>query len=1223
MNISTIARRSIAAAAAAILLLPATLHAGESEDFSFARRLQRDGMFVAAAEEYLRFAERYPASVQRPAALHGAGESWMQAGRAAEALEAFERLLAGYPGDDYACTARYYRGTIFKALRRYREAAAEMLLVQETGRECAVLGKALLEAGECFIAAGDWDEASRVLRGIWLGGVHREQIPRAGYSLSLALSGQGRDLEADRVLGEVVSKHPASPVAALASIMLGDRALEAGRFSEAQRRFRAVADRYDEESLRERALRKLIEAAAAAGDDRAALGSAREYLRLFPTAERRPEVYRAGIEAARRLEDRERVLELIGSWRAEGGVVDTTGAISLLRAEVLGHRGNTDAALSELREFRHTWTRSPLLIEALLLEGTLLERAGRPAEAALRYNLALLEDAGGAARLTTLGRLADLSLSALADTAGALRCWKMIVDEDPGGERGEEALWLSARSREASGDLRGAAAAYERLAREYGDGTYAAEAAGRAARLALLAGPGGDAAGRLARLAAEDALAAPIRQLEAGVILIEEAGRPEEASVYLESALKADLTDTDRARARYYLGRAHELRHELSAARGRPDEAALRSALNEYLAVARAAPGTAWGGRAERAYLEHRLADYKTQDRLQRLDDFLGRYGRDPDHYWWTARRRLEILYEAAPQAGAWAVDSALAVASFVLAHAAPDDLRREALVRSGYLQRLRGDNARAAESFAAFAARYSGDPRTAAVLFDLGEARFAATEYGAAREAYEACLAAGPARRLEARCRMRLGDSRYYLRQYSAAAAGYAEVAAIAPDAGLADEAAFRRALALRMAGETLRSDSILVALGARTDLGAGTRKRVLDLLGRRRLETGDFEGARAVFEQLVAAERSPEHLVLLAEALLGLERPAEAERRYGDALKIAGADTCRVLGGRARAFYAAGEAKKGSQDLDRLLRLCPGHRAAAGALLARGSASATAGTCEDAAQVLEYLRATYPETEEAAEALYHLALCDIKRGGYAEAIARLERLLGESPGSPIRDQAYFRLASAHYAAGSRNLAAANYALAAEATADAARGYSALANLARIHQELEEWDRAAAVWQRIVESYPGRDDIVELFFNLGFCYGQAGMFDMAREVYARIPSIAATEEQRGRAHYWNGIALKNSGRCDEALREFLRVPYLKTGGMWGVTSKIEAADCYERLGRREEAAGIYRQVISAHGERSDWGSLARKALERLEAGGGEGGAGPRPAPQEGRPDGS
>jgi tetratricopeptide (TPR) repeat protein len=1192
-----------AAAAAALILTSGFPRAGESEDFRFAQRLRRDKMFVSAAEEFLRFAGQYPSSALRPAALFEAGESWMEAGRAKEALDTFERMLADYPADQNACTARYYRGTILKALKQYREAAAELLLVPEQTAACPVEGRALLEAGECLIAAGDPLEAAGVLRPLWQDGRFPDQAPRAGYSLAVALADAGRDLEADGILAEIVSKHPSSPVAALALMRLGDRAMESRRYADARDFYRRAVEGYREDSLRERAIRKLIDASAAAGDDRAVLDRAQEYLRSFPDAPHRGTVYRAGIDAARRLGDTERVLSLISSWRSEEAYADSTGEVSLIRAGVLAERGNRDKALAELSGFRRAWPSSPLLVEALLLEGRLLEEAGRAQDAALRYSVALLEGADGEDRLSALGRLADLSIASLADTSGAVRLWETIAAEDAGSEEAEEALWRAAAARAAAGDYAGAAGTYRRIEIEYPASPRRDEAAESAERAELLTVPEGDAAGDLARLAVDETVTPGMRRLEAGRILLQKERRPDEAASYLRAALDSQIPDDQRPRARYLLGAALAMEHDLSAARGTADGGSLDRALDEWFAVAREAPGTEFGGKAHRAWLERRLPRWKTSEQLGRLDEFLAIYRADYDHYWWAVGRQLDVLYDAAPGEGGWAADSALAVAGRIISNQAPAPLRREALLRSGYLRRMRADDAGAARDFALFAERYADDRRTGAVLFDLGETRFSAAEYRPALDAYRGCLAAGAPPGLDARCRLRIGDCRYYLREYTAAAEEYEAVAAHNPRTGLEDDAAYRRALALRMAGEAGRSDSILVALYGRNDLQPGVRARVIGLLGRRSLERGDPAEAVRLFEELVAIERSHQNLTVLGEGLLALGRADQARKEFDEALKLAGADTCRILAGRSRAWFDAGDEKKGQRDLDRLLEACPGHQGAAEAMLSRGKAATAAGRCDEAAQVLAWVRETYPGSTAASEALYQMAICDLRRGGYQQAIDRLGQCLREAPDSPLKDQVYFKLATAHYAAGDRNLAAANYALAAEASADPERAFAALANLARIYQEIEEWERAAAVWQQVSERFPEREDIVETLFNLGFCYGQSGRPELAWEVYSRIPSVAVTEEQKGRAHYWAGISLKNLDRCDEAIREFLRVPYLRTGGMWGVTSKLEAAACYERLGRLDEAKEIYRQIIASSGEGSDWGALARKSLDRLEAG--------------------
>jgi len=198
--------------------------------------------------------------------------------------------------------------------------------------------------------------------------------------------------------------------------------------------------------------------------------------------------------------------------------------------------------------------------------------------------------------------------------------------------------------------------------------------------------------------------------------------------------------------------------------------------------------------------------------------------------------------------------------------------------------------------------------------------------------------------------------------------------------------------------------------------------------------------------------------------------------------------------------------------------------------------------------------------------------------------------------------DRVYFSLASAHFAAEDLNLAAEHYGLAAEAATDRDRRLLSLQNLGRVRQRLEDWEKAAEAWQAIAEEFPGRAESIEALFNLGFCYTQSGKLELAWEVYRRIPGVARTEEQRGRAHYWSGAVLKNLGRYDEAIREFLRVPYLQTGGMWGVTAKLEAAGAYEMTGRFDEAERIYSAVLSNRGPDSDWGRIAAEGLERIES---------------------
>lgn len=1195
--------RSIMPAAFALgaLSLPSTLEAGENDDFRFAGRLYRDGMFIAAAEEYIRFSEKYPSSQLRPAALFHGGESWMKAGRPPEAMEAFAALLASYPSDENACRARFYRGDILRVLKRYREAADELLMIEESYPDCPLTGQAQLTAGECLISSGDHHGAAAILRRLKGDPENPDLQPRAMYSLAVALREIDRDLEADRILEDLISGHSGSPVSALALLRLGERYADAGDLERAERYFRRAAGSYREKSLKERAVSKIIETAFDRGRYETVLGDSREYLEEFPESERRPEIYRMAIEAASKTGTHDRALEMIDMWRSEGSLADSLGEISLMRAGILAERRDDGEALEELERFRHTWPASPLLGDALLLEANLLRRAGAYGEAAARLLLALLEKGEGPVRAEILSTLASLSLEQASDTLAAIRYWEMIVSEGHEGSVEERALWEAGRAKEALGDIRGASEKYSELVERYPDGTHSEAASAWLSRRSLSRRDGTPAIRKLAGYAMTDDPPAA-RALETGIILLEDADMPEEASAHMERAIELGLGREDVGKAKYYLGSSYNRMYELSAASRKPDDGLRKKAISTWLEVARESSGNGWGRAAHRKYLEYKLEGWKLADQLARLDEFIRIYG-DTEDRWWALGKKVEFLYIEAGKGQQWAIDSALVFCGEILRAKTPEETARESLLRSGYLYRLKDDMERASESFERFVREYPEDGRTASVWYDLGETLVRIKEYGRAVDAFSSCLDSDPSLHLEERCYLRIGDCRYYMHDFENAADIYRTFGELYAESDLADESSYREALALERLGRFERCDSILTSMTGREGIARNLRTRLLVRLGQRLKVSGRPEEAKPLLAELVSLEKRPDNLALYAEVLFETGAYGEAAGIYSEAAGMNGVDSCRVFSGRAKARFRQSDERRGASDLEVLLRNDPGCSEIADVLLEKGKAEARAERCDEASTTLSALRERYSGTEAGSRALYHMALCDIKRGGYAEAIDKLRLFLRESPQTPLIDQAYFKLASAHYASGNLNLAASNYGLASEASGDGELSFLALKNMAMVYQELEEWEKAADGWYRIAESYPGREDIVEIFFNLGFCYSQSGNFEMAREVYSRIPGVAETEEQRGRSHYWTGISLKNLGRYDEAVREFLRVPYLNTGGMWGVTSKLEAALCYERLGQIEQAVQIYERIVTAHGESSDWGSIARKALDRINQG--------------------
>ena len=1182
------------------LFLTAGLRAGEIEELNFARKLLRDGMYIAAAEEFLRFSENHPNSNHRQEALINAGEAYMRAGRAGDALKAFDAYIASYPMGQEACKATFYRGRIFKALKRYGEASGEFLSVADRFPECLYVPQALLEAGDCLLSAGEAGEAAAILRRLVYGRESSDTTPRGMLSLSIALEKSGRDLEAEKVLEELLERYPDSPVAALALLGLAERAVDRDDPEAAIVHLRSVEKGFDEGTLRERASLLMIRIHKERGDDRSLFNETRSFLERYAESENRGDVYETAIGAAWRIGEHERLLELAGSYVGEEIFDDPDGKIALYRARALAGSGRVNEALVELERFRYEHARSDQLPEAYRLEADLRRKSGDFKKALSLYNLVLLEPVEKPVRIIALENLAELSAVQFSDTTAAVKYLEMIVEEDPFGERSEAALFRLGSLLEESGETEGADQAYSLFIERFPESPEAGAVQRRLESVELRVHWNAAAAAELAQLASSDGGAAH-RSLRAGVLSLDRAGDADMAIDLIGSALETGLPDSELGMARYKLGLAYILKSRMLESAGGKGENERKRALELWLETARESVRTEWGGLAHRAYVEEKFAEWNTGERLARIDEYLSFYG-EGENRWWALGEKVDVLYGLAQQGDSTSLDLGLSLADEIVQSSSPDEIRREAALKRGYLHRLQGDLGRTAAAFDDFLSTYRNDRRRAPVFFDLGESYLGAKRFDKASEAFDSCLESGPPRSLAEKCLLRRGDCRYYMRRFDEAARLYNEFTKEYPESELAYEAGFREAMARELLGEGEAADDILTALSAIENLPSRLRTKVIRKLGRRRLDQQRFDEAGRYLEELLSFDGSYGTYFLLAQAQFGSGDYKQSIETFSRALRFEAADSCSVLTGRARAHIRSKSAGRAQGDLESLLSRCPGSDGVAAVFLEKGIEEVGEGRYTEADSTLTHLRSVYGNTSEAKEALYYLALSDLKRGGYESGARKLESFLREAPSSPLVPEAYFKLAGAQFAAGNQNLAARNFALAAEAFGDDDRAYIAWRNLGRVYQELEDWDKAAETWQRVSELYPGRDEVVEVLFNLGFCYNQTGRHELAYEVYRRIPNVSTTDEQRGRAHYWAGISLKNLGRYAEAVREFLRVPYLRTGGMWGITSKLEAAGCYERVGEIEEARKIYQDVVKSHGAGSDWGRVASEALERIDA---------------------
>jgi TolA-binding protein len=288
-----------------------------------------------------------------------------------------------------------------------------------------------------------------------------------------------------------------------------------------------------------------------------------------------------------------------------------------------------------------------------------------------------------------------------------------------------------------------------------------------------------------------------------------------------------------------------------------------------------------------------------------------------------------------------------------------------------------RGEFARAAAEYAAFATRFRSDPRAAEAFFRSAESLYRAGESQRARAAFERCLKLGlPPARLAA-AEVRIGAIKY-------------------------------------AAGDAAGAAQVLAAASLK-DLPVETRRAAEYFLGAALLELGRKAEARPHLEAAGASASA----AVAAPALLELARLGDgAARHLEDLLKrFPRSPEAPEAGFRlAEMLRVEGKAKRALTLYAEVLKRSPPGELAARAALGAAWAHLQAGTAAEAVRLAE-LAAGLPALR--TEATYVRGLALTGAGQHAEAEAAFASIIESDPASPRAEGAACRLVWCRHLAG------------------------------------------------------------------------------------------------------------------------------------------------------------------------------------------------------------
>lgn len=1185
------------------------------EIYAFASHLHKDGLLEAAAQQYLKFARENPRDPRAPDALFNAADCLADAESSDQAITVLETIVSTYPDHPEQCRYHVQLGRLLYKIEEYERADRVFTSVVVTMPECSLVPDALLGKAEAMISMKRHAAAAEVLQNLLDNYIESSAAPRASYDLAFCYRQTNRDNQALRAYEQIVVQFPGDPLAGFA-------ALEAARMHAE----RGDIDRAIANYVRAREFGTTVFAVPAGmegGDLLVSAGRYAEALRWYeellarPDIEDRRAVHIRAVEAAYDAGEYSKVRELAAQYDESypGTFSPQITYKSALAALQSGDYDDALEAAGKLEAFAPgtEWARSSSRIRGEAMLGK-----GRPQEAVDEFSLFVSVSGDSTAKCDVLREISRIAFVITKDTTTAIDALERLLDIEQ--RRFPEEMLQVASTKERSARFQDARRAYADLMRRFPLSDEAEQASLRVAYLdEFTVSDYGGAAKSMDRAAWEIATGprseAMLRLLDARIHVTKnfqgalrmceqlkksEKGKPAYADVlYFEGLCYSKL-------ARRSLGAAHAGEDENKRAREDAREYAKKASKSwdELISKnpdATRTPVAAFGLVTLRAAVEGEL-DTKAARSV------IARYPKHP--------RGAHLMEAIGDQFYGRGGKENLAHATTYYSNALQLDKGNKTLqLKRAMSLAQQGNSKDALQVFE----RISRDGQTRDALkasYEAGRSLRRLQRYKEAIPHFERVSAADPSGAFGANASLQAADCLYLQRNYKSALIRYESVLRNARTEQRKWETTHRMAMCYKQLGEYEESLTLLVVC-IRSDKGGSHRARayedaaeVAGILGntsaqvtileayteefqsgdaailaskkltRLYLRRGEGNKSYALARWLVdsSPREDPEPRALVAMSLYRLGKPDEAARERREVVKIAGAESEIVK-------EIGVEAARHQYDIKQ-------YSAAAESIRPYAESCRGEGVCEEA----KYLYA-----------MSLLAARDLDRGtSAAQAFFRDYPLSANGP------SLHLRLGNALATANRTNESLLHYDEAAKTASDSSVAYLALKNLGVSYQKVKRWGEAEQVWSRMLQRFPDSQYSGEAALNGARCRMEQGDYRGAITAYTEALPLLDSES-RARAFYWMGTSYEQLQDYQAAVVEYLKVPYLASGGgMWVVTAQLKAAECYLKIERAAAAREIYNKVIRAHGATSNWGKIAQKGLDEMSktvesgAGGGE-----------------
>ncbi|MEX2115247.1 MAG: tetratricopeptide repeat protein [Bacteroidota bacterium] len=335
------------------------------------------------------------------------------------------------------------------------------------------------------------------------------------------------------------------------------------------------------------------------------------------------------------------------------------------------------------------------------------------------------------------------------------------------------------------------------------------------------------------------------------------------------------------------------------------------------------------------------------------------------------------------------------------------------------------------------------------------------------------------------------------------------------------------------------------------------------------------------------------------------GEDFPA-AVSRYGELLSRAPNDTVRrfIEARIAVCYFRLDNGAEAEKRVGAFVKAFPNARVEAAEFeYERGRLHLRKEEIDLAIRRFENARQRYPQAPVIPETVYWLARTLEINNQPQRAVQLYDSLLVVFPRHPLVPRILLSLGNVYYNMEQWDAAAKQY----KVIVDGNQGTPdivqyALSNLIMAYKEIGLFDAALQLTRQYIDKYPNDPDLVLKHIDIGVLYQKLGYYDQSI-LHLQNMLGSADQELEGELRYYLGEAYFYKGEYQQAILEFLKVPYLisqRTKIDWVATSYYMAGQSYEKMSKFDQAITMYKQIIERAGIDPTFKSAAQKEIDRV-----------------------